>query len=510
MANFSTVSLPSDLVVSSLQRGLTVLSVVHDPMGTPVDLRFETVSPLAGHFFGVHPARLINRRYSTFFPAAEFNELLAHCLTAFQSGDPVSFPATSTDFTGVERTYMVSAERADQQLRLTVDDSISGPFMIPRLVPVDVLNTLPDALCLLDPTASTDTINFGYRFVNRAFETLWGGTADKPLPGRPYQSSPVDMAQPELMTHLRHVAQTGVDFSDELWVDNQTPAGWYAVQISRTTAGSLVMMLHNCSTVREVLQRAEKQNQSLQEAILNLERSNLDLAQFAQVASHDLQEPLRKIQVFSDLLQNQLADSLSEGERDLGRRLQLAAQRMQHMIRDLMNYSRLASDKASFVPIDLNTVLTEVLTDLDMLITEKGAVVDLEPLPTISGNSSRLRQLFQNLIANGLKFQPPGQPPRVLITSQRLQRHELPMSLAIQPQRQYYLISVTDNGIGFDVEKYRSKLFRLFQRLHERKAFEGTGIGLAVAQRVAESHGGMIDVKSTPGEGSTFMVYLPA
>lgn len=509
MANFSAVSLPADLVVSSLQRGLTLLSAVTDSAGTPVDFRFETVSPLAGHFFGVHPARLINRQYSSFFSASDFNDLATHCLTAFQSGKQAVFSAISTDFTGVDHTYMVNVERSGQQIHLTLDDSTTGPFAIPRLVPVDILNTLPDALCLLDPGTPSDVDAFRYRFVNRAFDTIWGSTTDRPLPGSSYQSSPIDIAQADLHAHLRQVARTGVDFADELWIDNGTPASWYATQISRTTAGSLVMTLHNCSTVREVLQRAETQNQSLQEAILNLERSNLDLAQFAQVASHDLQEPLRKIQVFSDLLQNQLADNLSEGERDLGRRLQLAAQRMQHMIRDLMNYSRLASDKASFVPIDLNTVLTEVLTDLDMLITEKGAVVHVTPLPTILGNSSRLRQLFQNLIANALKFQPPGQPPLVHITSQRLERSELPASLPVQPHRQYFRVSVTDNGIGFDVDKYRSKLFRLFQRLHERKTYEGTGIGLAVAQRVAESHGGAVDVTSQPGKGSTFDVYLP-
>jgi signal transduction histidine kinase len=510
MANFSAFSLPSDLVIPTSQHGLTLLSVVTDPAGAPIDVRFETVNQLAGLFFGILPARLVNRPYSTFFSSSEFNGLLIHCLTAFQSGEPTSFSAISTDFAGVDHTYTVNAERIDQQIRLTLDDLASRPFVIPRLVPVDVLNTLPDALCLLDPITPSDTDAFGYRFVNRAFETLWGPITDQPLPGRLYQSSPIDAAQPELISHLRQVAQTGVDFADELWVDNGTPTSWYAIQISRTTAGSLVMTLHNCSTVREILQRAETQNRSLQEAILNLERSNLDLAQFAQIASHDLQEPLRKIQVFSDLLQNQLADSLSEGERDLGKRLQLAAQRMQHMIRDLMNYSRLASDKASFVPVDLNTVLSDVLTDLDMLIADNGAVINVDTLPTISGNSSRLRQLFQNLIANALKFQPPGQPPLVHVTSRRLKPNELPTSLSIQPQRQYYLISVTDNGIGFDVEKYRSKLFRLFQRLHERKTYEGTGIGLAVAQRVAESHGGAVDVKSAPGKGSTFNVYLPA
>ncbi len=509
----TTDSSAPDIATDRIDYAIRAERTICDLLNESADLRFVDVDSSTARLLGVNPRVLLNRRYTDFFDPSAFNELLNRCLTVFQSGQPQRFPVSSADFDGIKRTYCVYVDRHEHQIHLHCEDTtdtIAGS----QLTLTDLLNTLPDALCLLEPTFSDSSeqrqiTNFTFRFANRSFETVWSriGTT---LPGSLYLSSPIHSAQPALFTHLSAVVATGTAYEGELLVGNGTPTNWYATQISRTPAGSVVMTLHNSSAVRAVLTRAETQNQSLQEAIRNLERSNLDLAQFAQVASHDLQEPLRKIQVFSDLLQNQFADSLSEGERDLSKRLQVSAHRMQQMIRDLMNYSRLTSDKASFGPIDLNAVVADVRTDLDMLINDRKAVIDVAPLPTVTGNSSRLRQLFQNLIANALKFQPTGQRPHVRVSSQRIDRATLPTTLKLQPNRDYHLISVSDNGIGFDVEKYRAKLFRLFQRLHERKFYEGTGIGLAVAQRVAESHEGTVDVRSTPGHGSTFDVYLPA
>lgn len=509
MTDSSAIDTSPDLVSHAIQRERTVFDV----LDALADLRFVNADSSTARLLGITPRVLVNRRYTDFFNPADFNELLGHCLTAFRSEQPQRFTVSCADFDGVMRTYSVYVDRCEHQLHLHCEETTNS-IVGSQLTLTDLLNTLPDALCLLEPTFSESAghgqiTNFTFRFANQSFETVWSRIG-KTLPGSPYLSSPIHMAQPALFTHLSAVVLTGDAYEGELLVGNGTPTNWYATQISRTPAGSVVMTLHNSSAVRAVLTRAETQNQSLQEAIRNLERSNLDLAQFAQVASHDLQEPLRKIQVFSDLLQNQFADSLSEGERDLSKRLQLSAQRMQQMIRDLMNYSRLTSDKASFGAIDLNAVVADVRTDLDMLITDRKAIIDVTALPTVTGNSSRLRQLFQNLIANALKFQPAGQQPIVRVSSQRIDRDKLPTTLKLQPNRDYHLISVSDNGIGFDVEKYRAKLFRLFQRLHERKFYEGTGIGLAVAQRVAESHEGTVDVRSTPGHGSTFDVYLPA
>jgi light-regulated signal transduction histidine kinase (bacteriophytochrome) len=170
-------------------------------------------------------------------------------------------------------------------------------------------------------------------------------------------------------------------------------------------------------------------------------------------------------------------------------------------------YSQLATQRDPLKPVALTSILDDVLSDLEIVITENKATVDVLPLPTVLGSSSRLHQLFQNLIANALKFRRPGQPLVIQISAQPAQPDELPIELQGQSSP-FWLVTVADNGIGFD-ERYKIRIFHPFQRLHDPALYSGTGIGLAICQRVAENHGGAIDVNSQPGEGSTFKVFLP-
>lgn len=247
----------------------------------------------------------------------------------------------------------------------------------------------------------------------------------------------------------------------------------------------------------------------LQRNNFELQQSNENLRQFAQVASHDLQEPLRKIQAFSDILRSQFADNLSDGEADMIRRIQKSAKRMQFLIKDLLMYSLLAIHRDPFVRVVLKDVVEDALSDLELAITENSAVIDVGPLPSVLGSTSRLRQLFQNLIANALKFRQRDREPRIHISARTAQPDDLPVQLQNLPTQSFYLIAVQDNGIGFD-EKYKDRIFSPFQQLHNKESVTGTGIGLAICYRVAESHGGAIDVSSTPGAGSTFKVFLPS
>ncbi|HOP96042.1 MAG TPA: ATP-binding protein [Verrucomicrobiota bacterium] len=232
-----------------------------------------------------------------------------------------------------------------------------------------------------------------------------------------------------------------------------------------------------------------------------LARSNAELEQFAFVASHDLQEPLRKIQAFGDRLKAR-CDAVDLGEaRDYLERMQSAAARMQTLINDLLAFSRVIRSSQPFTPVDLTAVTREVLGDLEVRIEKTGGKVEIGSLPTIEADATQMRQLMQNLISNALKFQPPGATPVVRIDSTMLPE----ASLASGPLCQ---ITVQDNGIGFD-EKYMDKVFAVFQRLHGRSEYEGTGVGLAVCRRIVDRHGGTITAKSKPGEGATFIVTLP-
>ncbi|MGF7216256.1 PAS domain S-box-containing protein [Spirosoma lacussanchae] len=249
-------------------------------------------------------------------------------------------------------------------------------------------------------------------------------------------------------------------------------------------------------------------NHALEEANNDLIRSNQNLEQFAYIASHDLQEPLRKIQQFGDLLKIRYADSAGD-ELDFLNRMQSAAGRMSILIRDLLAFSRISTRQASLTPVALRQAVDQALDNLLVSIAETKAQIDVHDLPVILGDALQLSQLFQNLLSNAIKFGRPGVTPHVVISSHLVQAGELPSS--IKPTRlasAYHRVEVADNGIGFD-EKYTDRIFQVFQRLHGKNEFAGTGVGLAICEKVAVNHGGGITASSQSGQGATFAVYLP-
>ncbi len=253
-----------------------------------------------------------------------------------------------------------------------------------------------------------------------------------------------------------------------------------------------------------ILKEAERK---LEEKINELNSSNKDLEQFAYVASHDLQEPLRKIRAFGDRLTSKYASLLSAEGQDYIERMQNAAERMQTLIDDLLAFSRVTRQPRTFEKIVLKEALQRVLTYLDHLVEEKKATINLLVDETIEGIESQLFQVFQNLLSNSLKFTNPNKNPVINITTQNLLGNKLPVSGAI-PNQTYCVINISDNGIGFD-EAYADKIFDLFQRLHARTEYKGTGIGLAICKKIVENHSGFIFAKSIEGEGSSFFIALP-
>jgi len=225
------------------------------------------------------------------------------------------------------------------------------------------------------------------------------------------------------------------------------------------------------------------------------------------VASHDLQEPLRKIQAFGDRLQSKCGEGIGERGRDYLERMQNAAQRMQRLINDLLDYSRVTSRAQPFTAVDLDAVIQEVLSDLEVRIEQTKAAVEVGDLPTLEADPRQMQQLLQNLLGNALKFHRPGVPPVVRVFSRSGGGEAVPPGEKTA-EDSYCQIIVEDNGIGFE-EKYLDRIFKPFQRLHGRSEYEGTGMGLAICHKIVNRHGGHITARSTPEQGTTFIVSLP-
>ncbi|MDX1935436.1 MAG: PAS domain S-box protein [Capsulimonadales bacterium] len=242
--------------------------------------------------------------------------------------------------------------------------------------------------------------------------------------------------------------------------------------------------------------RAEERLRALTD---ELRRSNRDLDHFASVASHDLQEPLRKIRMFGDRLQADAGDSLPPTSQAYLNSILNAARRMSNLINDLLRFARVTSKAKPFSAVRLETVLQEVTEDLEVRLRETAGRIEIGPLPTLRADGTQMRQLFQNLIGNALKFHRPGVPPLIRVTAETERRDE----------EVWWRIVVCDNGIGFE-PNYNEQIFDVFERLHEPGAYEGTGIGLAICRKIVERHRGVIRAVGVPGEGATFTILLPA
>lgn len=246
----------------------------------------------------------------------------------------------------------------------------------------------------------------------------------------------------------------------------------------------------------------ETTTEKMVEYTRKLERSNRELVDFAYVASHDLQEPLRKIEAFGDRLVKKYLSVLPEEGQMFVNRMQSAASRMRQLINDLLSYSRVTTAAAPFSKVSLNDVLSGVLSDLQIRIEETAATVDVGDLPVIEADAMQMRQLFQNLIGNAIKFRKKDVDPVVKISAEFTETHDLPV------QGPAVVIKIADNGIGFE-QQFKDQIFVIFQRLHSRTEYEGTGIGLATCRKIVERHMGLIDARGVPGEGSTFVITFP-
>jgi light-regulated signal transduction histidine kinase (bacteriophytochrome) len=250
----------------------------------------------------------------------------------------------------------------------------------------------------------------------------------------------------------------------------------------------------------ESKERINEYNRTLEQKVKDrtkeLEKLNAELISFVYIVSHDLQEPLRKVSIFGDRLKLKYSSMLDKQGKDYIERMQKSSRRMQSLINDLLDYSRVTTQSEPFTQVNLNNIVKNVLYDLEVLIEKTNAKVKIEKLPVVSAISIQMHHLFQNLISNAIKFHKPDIIPIIKIYEKKIEKNN------------FYTIIVEDNGIGIDKDYY-DKIFGVFKRLHSKDQYEGSGIGLAICKKIVDRHGGNIYISSEKGKGSTFSISLP-
>ncbi len=464
--------------------------------------RFQQLMRRLSNVPGVAPSRVAAERAERVIAAdvlaeSAFAEVHAVCSEEGIRGI-VATPILSSEtrVAGVLTCYLPLAGEPPAELLQAIDSAVSVAAIALKTAAArrrledsrqrlrSLFTLVPDAVFALDPTGRIEDCN-------AAAETNTGRGRDSLL-GQPLTDIVSHEARSLFEERIRLAALGGIQRFE---VQSSDAAGQTVDTVNTTLPIEVDGGTVGVFLIRTDVSEARRAQAALQAALADLEARNQELQDFAFVASHDLQEPLRKVQAFGDRLRLHLADRLDERSADYIQRMRSAAARMQTLINDLLAYSRVSRNAHQPQRVSLSRVLAEVLADLESRIEASGAVIEAGLLPEVEADPTQMRQLLQNLLGNALKFAAPGRAPRVRVSA--------------HPRGGRIRLAVEDNGIGFD-NKYQERIFAPFQRLHGRSEFEGSGIGLAIVRKIVERHGGQIHATGRPGEGARFELDLPA
>ncbi len=504
---------PHDLVEAILdntQTGIAVMESVRQPDPITgeervVDFRFTHLNYDAGRITRRDRHQLIGQRYAEAWPEARTNGVLDWHIRVAETGEPAKINGVNLIVDGYSGWFNIRIKPfGDGVIATFVDVTALKQAELANQRQAELLRSVLDssanaiiAFTAVRDAATGNIIDFRYEAQNEANRRNVNRT-DAEVIGHTMLEYFPHVIPTGLFDRYVTVVETGdpVRFEQEYNYDQLN--GWFEISVAKWGDG-IVLTLVDITASRTYQQQMERANRDLLYA-------NDNLRQFAYVASHDLQEPLRKIQAFGDLLQEKFGPQLGSTGKDLIGRMQSASKRMSNLIKDVLAYSRISTHREPLRPVSLDKLMADLCDELQPDFEAVNVQLSIGHLPDVLGDYVQLRQLFANLLLNALKFRAESRLLSITVASQPVSGAGLPDGL--NPALTYHQISVADNGIGFE-NKYADQIFRVFQQLHNRQRYDGTGVGLAICKRVVENHHGCINATAHPNEGATFRVYLP-
>ncbi len=483
-------------ILNSSPSAVVVFDVVNNAGGQPVNFRVSLVNQLFEAMTGLQAAVFTGMPIGKLYPLTPLQ--LEKLRRLMLTGEPIRHEEYIRSH---EIWVDITLTRIEGGLLATLNDVTAEKESIDKLerqarLLEGILTTIQNGLSVLEAVRDEHGHLIDYVYLE-ASQALLDGiqlTREQVIGGRLLTVLP-GFRQTTLWPIYLRVLETGVPHQFETHYQTDGYDRHFALSVAKLNDG-LVVSYNNISESKQ----AQRQLETL---VLELRQTNESLEQFAYVASHDLQEPLRKIISFGDALEQEFAPELSEPAAAMIGRMQRAAGRMRLLVQDLLAYARLTSNPTAHRSVPLNDLLTIIVADFDAVIQKQGGILTLDTLPNVMGDAQLLHDLFKNLISNSLKFHRHDQPSRITITGQIVSR-----PATLPGAGQCAEICISDNGIGFD-EQYLDRIFTVFQRLHGQGQYEGTGIGLAICKKIVELHGGGITARSQFGTGTTFTVWLP-
>jgi PAS domain S-box-containing protein len=492
-------------VLDQVQNGLSVLEAVRNEAGEVVDWRYLAVAQTNLNDTGLTRRDFLENTMTTLFPSVTSTDYWPTYREVLATGVHRRFEVHYS-FDGYDNYLDNSISRLDENRVISVYTIVNEQKRAMREVErqaqyiEQVLNGSMNGVLAYEAIRDERGQLVDLRIVraNAAAAAITGVPVDQ-MVGSTMKTQYPTADESGLFARYAHTVDTGEPqrFQTPYYYDGLQ--GWFDITVSQLGDG-MVMSFLDITESKQLQFR-------LEQLVEDLRRSNRDLEQFAYVASHDLQEPLRKIQTFGERLHSRYRGQLGpDGELYLDRMLNAAA-RQSLLIDNLLAFSRATRQADKFARKNLNLLVEAVLSDLEIRLTETGAEVEISPLPDVEAVPGQMQQLFQNLVTNALKFTRPGVPPRIRIHATTATPDER-AAHHLDPGRHYVKLCVEDNGIGFEAE-YAEQIFVIFKRLHGRAEYEGTGIGLAIVKKIVENHGGVVYAEGYPGQGAVFTVLLP-